>query len=77
VSAFIPYPDWICPDCGKLYGRGWPKGHVGTFHNGACDLCGVQAYVTEPRDYGHLRDGWRELLASAPPPSAARDEGRG
>jgi len=44
------YPSWICSDCGKEVG-GWPKGHVGTFHNGHCDVCEQEKVVTEPRDY--------------------------
>jgi hypothetical protein len=50
-----PYPDWICHECGRKHGRGWPEGHVATFHAGTCDICGQSASVTEPRDYGHLR----------------------
>ena len=49
------YPDWICHQCGRKHGRGWPKDHVATFHAGTCDICGQSASVTEPRDYGHLR----------------------
>ena len=50
-----PYPDWICAPCGQTHGRGWPEGHVATFHAGTCDICGQSASVTEPRDYNHLR----------------------
>ena len=50
-----PYPDWICAPCGQAHGRGWPEGHVATFHAGTCDICGQSASVSEPRDYGHLR----------------------
>ncbi len=46
-----PYPEWICGDCGELYGR-WRNGHVGTFHLGdTCGWCGVETVTTEPRDY--------------------------
>jgi hypothetical protein len=50
-----PYPDWICHECGRKHGRGWPEGHVATFHAGTCDICGQSASVSEPRDYGHLK----------------------
>jgi hypothetical protein len=31
---------------------------VATWHENTCDICGVTAAVTEPRDYGHLKDTW-------------------
>lgn len=61
------YPDWICNTCGIAYGKWYvdgnyagPKHHCATFHIGTCDCCGKTPIpVTEPRDYGHLRD-WPE-----------------
>lgn len=53
------YPDWICNSCGSLYGKrpdGNPYG--ATYHLDACDICGLHGDVTEPRDFGHLREGW-------------------
>jgi hypothetical protein len=52
------YPDWICSSCGNRYGR--RLAGIATWHFGQCGLCGTEASVTEPRDWGHLRDGWRE-----------------
>ena len=49
------YPDWICHDCGRKHGRGWPEGHVATFHAGTCDICLQSASVSVRRDYGLLR----------------------
>lgn len=44
--------DWICSDCGKIYGR-IIKGHVCTWHYDTCDFCGKNNVVcTEPRDFG-------------------------
>lgn len=54
------YPAWVCIDCGNKYGRGYPDGHCCTVHNGTCGLCGQTKPVTEPRDFGHLKQGWRE-----------------
>jgi hypothetical protein len=54
------YPVWICRECGRKHGHGWPEGHVATFHTGTCGVCGREASVTEPRDYGHLKDTWRD-----------------
>lgn len=51
-----PYPTWICFDCGKKYGR--HQGGICTVHLGICDVCGQEKPVTEPRDFGHLLDGW-------------------
>jgi hypothetical protein len=55
-SKYPPwYPDWICRPCGETHGRGMPKGHVATWHEGFCNICGKPASVTEPRDFGHLK----------------------
>lgn len=56
------YPDWICHECGCLYGRWYedglyvgPRLHCATYHEGSCDVCKKSKIpVTEPRDYGHL-----------------------
>lgn len=56
------YPTWICDACGQRLGRGWPNGHVATFHFGRCDVCGREDRVTQPRDYGHLKDGWEQEI---------------
>ncbi len=45
------YPDWICAECAHRECNGMPEGHIATFHNGVCDLCGERKHVTEPRDY--------------------------
>lgn len=49
-----PYPQWICAECGKRYGRGMARNHVATWHDGKCDICDRSRPVTEPRDFGHL-----------------------
>ena len=56
------YPGWICSRCGNRYGKGMPEGHRYTVHTGTCGICGVRAAVTEPRDYGHLKPGWLQML---------------
>ena len=50
------YPTWVCSDCGEKHGRRTHK--EATWHVNTCDLCGREAYVTEPRDFGHLKPGW-------------------
>lgn len=52
----LSYPQWICVDCGEKHGRRVPE--VATWHYGKCGVCGYPRSVTEPRDFGHLRDGW-------------------
>lgn len=52
-----PYPQWICGNCGEAYGRKLPM--EATWHNGTCEVCGRQGFVTEPRDFGHLRNEWK------------------
>lgn len=57
-----PYPSWVCHACGDKFGR--KKSGIATWHLGKCDVCGNADNVTEPRDFGHLRDGW-ELAKDA------------
>ena len=55
-----PYPDWICDECGRLHGKR-PEGnpHGATYHIGECGICGTGGVeVTEPRDFGFLKEGW-------------------
>jgi rRNA maturation protein Nop10 len=50
------YPAWVCSECGSKYGRRTPD--VSAWHDGICGVCGKQTVVSEPRDFGHLRDEW-------------------
>jgi hypothetical protein len=52
------YPDWIFLPCGEKHGQR----EVGraTWHEDTCDVCGQWVTVTEPRDFGHLKDTWRD-----------------
>lgn len=52
------YPPWVCEPCGKQYGRRLP--HAATWHEGTCGVCNRNANVTEPRDFGHLDEAWRD-----------------
>jgi hypothetical protein len=53
------YPDWICDDCGQKYGR--RSSLNATWHHSECDVCGMAKAVTQPRDFGHLKEGWHLL----------------
>jgi hypothetical protein len=53
------YPVWICLDCGREHGKRAEANRGCTLHEGVCDLCGRKAMVTEPRDFGHLHQSWR------------------
>lgn len=55
--ADLEYPAWVCGDCGQKHGR--RSAGICTFHIGECDICGRVEMVTEPRDYGHLKDSWK------------------
>ena len=55
VREQFPYPEWICRPCGEAHGRGMPAGHVSTWHEDPCGICGKVTSVTEPRDFGHLK----------------------
>jgi rRNA maturation protein Nop10 len=50
------YPQWICRECGVKYGH--RECGVATWHRDKCDVCGKETMVTEPRDYGHLKEEW-------------------
>lgn len=62
-------PNWVCRECGHQWGLWWQEGqyrgpirHCATLHEGKCDVCGNKKSVTEPRDYGYLKEGWHENL---------------
>lgn len=50
------YPWKICFDCGKKHGRRIPE--CATCHTANCDICGKLTTVTQPRDFGQLKEGW-------------------
>jgi hypothetical protein len=58
----LDYPEWICNDCGRAHGKR-PEGNPygATYHMGKCGICGEEREVTEPRDWGHLREGWGNI----------------
>jgi hypothetical protein len=47
--------DFCCHDCAIKAGGRMPTGHIATYHDGVCDVCGVLKTVTEPRDYRYPR----------------------
>ena len=51
------YPSSVCNLCGLKYGHRKPS--LTSIYHGCCGVCGAVGYVTEPRDYGHLRNGWQ------------------
>lgn len=53
-----PYPAWVCLACGTKHGRR-PVG-IATWHIDECGICGETVAVTDPRDFGHLKQGWNE-----------------
>ena len=64
MTKIRDYPQWICSTCGAKYGTRL-SGQGSTWHAGQCDLCGIQASVTEPKDFGHLQEGWRQRVAKS------------
>jgi len=53
------YPSWACVPCGQKHGSGKSKS-VSTFHYGKCGICGKNAEVTEPRDFGHFPNWFKK-----------------
>ena len=64
VASLGDYPDVICLDCGTKHGRG-PVRTLSTTYPGVCGICGREATVTEPRDFGHLKPEWRQAGEAA------------
>jgi methionyl-tRNA synthetase len=60
MGQYHDYPQWICFDCGEKYGR--RKAGTCTVHPDICDVCGEETMVTEPRDFGHLKE-WSRTTA--------------
>lgn len=55
------YPQWICLDCGEKHGRNPHPTHAMTVHPDTCGICGAtNVPCTEPRDFGHLKEGWEQ-----------------
>lgn len=54
----MDYPTWVCKSCGEKYGRAAVG--VASWHIDTCDVCGEMTIVTAPRDYGHLKDNWKD-----------------
>lgn len=64
-------PNWVCHDCGQLWGRWYedgeyfgPQPHYATYHTSKCNVCHQEKPVTEARDYGFLRRGWDKKLSA-------------
>ena len=55
------FPDWLCAACGKRLGRSPVHPHA-AWHNDTCDVCDMHTDVAEPRDFGHLKPNWREIV---------------
>lgn len=45
------YPAWTCHDCAIKVGGSMPEGHIATWHDSVCPVCGKSKPVTEPRDF--------------------------
>jgi len=53
-------PEWVCADCGVRYGKRIGTDRRSTWHVETCGVCGNETMVTEPRDFGNLREEWRK-----------------
>lgn len=58
----MDYPVFICFDCGRRHGKGHHNNNIMTVHLGVCDICKRYTSVTEPRDFGHLRETWKDAV---------------
>ena len=51
-------PAFICANCGMQHGRKSDPSAMATWHTGFCDICRRREWVTDPRDFGGLKEGW-------------------
>lgn len=65
----VEQPDWVCNECGQQWGRWYengnyfgPKHHCATYHIDECGVCKQKKSVTESRDYGFLKRGWKKKV---------------
>ena len=61
-----PHPQFICTDCGDKHGRRGIGKHGATWHRERCDICGKLDWLTEPRDFGGLRETWKDDVDANP-----------
>jgi hypothetical protein len=54
----LDYPSWTCYPCGLKHGS--KQKQISTWHYGKCDVCGKNAEVTEPRDFGHFKNWFKQ-----------------
>jgi len=66
------YPIWICHPCGMKHGNRTEG--MATWHENTCDICGATAAVTEPRDFGHLKDTWIKAAEKHQPEQTMKEE---
>lgn len=52
-------PSCVCYRCGVMYGSF--KAGLATWYKDTCGVCGETHSCTEPRDFGYLLLGWKEL----------------
>lgn len=56
----IKYPSVICYECGCKYGK--HPVNIATWYPATCQVCWKDTTCTEPRDFGHLYDGWQNEI---------------
>lgn len=44
-------PNYICSDCAEAKNGKWPEGHLATWHEGDCDICGEKKGLASVRDW--------------------------
>lgn len=60
----MSYPSVICYECGLKHGTRRVN-QYSSWHQSKCDVCGDDAACTQPRDFGHLKDGWQNERKAA------------
>lgn len=60
IKEMDKYPQWICSACGIKHGKS--ECGLSTWHQDTCGVCKKETQVTEPRDFGHLKNTWKDEL---------------
>jgi len=61
MSVAKEQPGWVCMQCGSKYGHRLPR--MATWHKDTCSVCKRETAVTEPRDFGYLKEEWMKNKA--------------
>ena len=51
AAMFLDSASYVCTSCAETHGGTWPEGHVATWHEGECQVCGCNKSVANVGDW--------------------------